>query len=88
MPLDVRGEFPALDSVPRDRMTQLILDAKMSPKDVEIATCRLIWSMDYPAICAALGMDRNAVYDRLKKRIIPHMMQVWTLSGKNEPTLK
>lgn len=76
-------EFPALDGVPAYMMARLILEARLSPKDVQIAASRLIWSMDYADIGAAVGMDRSAVSERLRTAIVSRMMRVWPwISGE------
>ena len=76
-------EFPALDGVPAYMMARLILEARLSPRDVQIAASRLIWSMDYADIGAAVGMDRSAVSERLRASIVPRMMRVWPwISGE------
>lgn len=76
-------EFPALDGVPASMMARLILEARLSPRDVQIAASRLIWAMDYADIGAAVGMDRSAVSERLKTAIVPRMMAVWPwISGE------
>lgn len=73
----VYTEFPALGGVPAYMMARLILEARLSPKDVQIAASRLIWAMDYADIGAAVGMDRSAVSERLRACIVPRMMRVW-----------
>ena len=79
----VYREFPALDGVPAYMMARLIIEARLSPKDVQIAASRLIWSMDYADIGAAVGMDRSAVSERLRASIVPRMMRVWPwISGE------
>ena len=79
----VYREFPALDGVPAYMMARLILEARLSPKDVQIAASRLIWSMGYADIGAAVGMDRSAVSERLRTAIAPRMMRVWPwISGE------
>lgn len=79
----VYTEFPALDGVPAYMMARLILEARLSPRDVQIAASRLIWSMDYADIGAAVGMDRSAVSERLRASIVPRMMRVWPwISGE------
>lgn len=80
---NVYREFPALDGVPAYMMARLILEARLSPNDVQIAASRLIWSMDYADIGAAVGMDRSAVSERLRTAIVPRMMRVWPwISGE------
>ena len=80
---NVYREFPAPDGVPAYMMARLILEARLSPKDVQIAASRLIWSMDYADIGAAVGMDRSAVSERLRTAIVPRMMRVWPwISGE------
>lgn len=88
MPTSVYRELPELDGIPAYMLSRLILEARLAPKDVQIASCRLIWSMDYADIGAAVGMDRNAVAERLKKRIIPRMIQVWPWVGGGIPLAK
>lgn len=88
MPTNVYREFPELDGVPACMMARLIVEARLSPKDVQIASCRLIWGMDYPDIGAAVGMDRSAAAERLKRQIVPRMMQVWPWVSGNVPLAK
>ena len=79
----VYTEFPALGGVPAYMMARLIIEARLSPRDVQIAASRLIWSMDYADIGAAVGMDRSAVSERLRASIVPRMMRVWPwISGE------
>ena len=79
----VYREFPALDGVPAYMMARLILEARLSPRDVQIAASRLIWAMDYADIGAAVGMDRSAASERLRSAIIPRMMGIWPrISGE------
>lgn len=77
MPSNLYTEFPDLDGVPGYMMARLIIEARLSPHDVQIAASRLIWGMDYADIGAAVGMDRSAVSERLKARIVPRMLDVW-----------
>lgn len=77
MPTTVYNEFPELEGVPAYMMARAILEARLPPKDVQIASGRLMWGMDYADIGAAVGMDRNTVAERLKRRIIPRMLSVW-----------
>ena len=80
---NVYREFPALGGVPAYMMARLILEARLSPRDVQIAASRLIWALDYADIGAAVGMDRSAVSERLRASIVPRMMRVWPwISGE------
>ncbi len=54
-------------------MSRLILEARLSPTDVQIAASRLMWGMDYADIGAAVGMDRSAVSKRLRGLIVPRI---------------
>ena len=73
----VYREYSELGGVPAYMIARLILEARLSPRDVQIAASRLIWSMDYTDIGAAVGMDRSSVSERLKTSIVPRMMAVW-----------
>lgn len=59
---NVYREFPALDGVPAYMMARLILEARLSPKDVQIAASRLIWAMDYADIGAAVAENATAAF--------------------------
>lgn len=71
--MPVYDEYPQFDGVPSSIMTYVILEARLSPTDVQIATSRLVWGMDYADIGAAVGMDRSAVSKRLRGQIVPRL---------------
>lgn len=77
MPSNLYTEYPQLDGAPGALMARLILEARLSPRDVQIAASRLIWGMDYADIAVAVHMDRTAVSDRLRQQIVPRLMAVW-----------
>ena len=88
----VYKEIPGLAGVPAYMMARLILESRLSPRDVQIAASRLIWGMDYADIGAAVGMDRSSVSDRLRSSIVPRMLDIWPwisggdiLHGQNAP---
>lgn len=66
-------EYPQFDGISSSVMSRLILEARLSPTDVQIAASRLIWGMDYADIGAAVGMDRSAVSKRLRGQIVPRV---------------
>lgn len=66
-------EYPQFDGVTSSVMSRLIIEARLSPTDVQIAASRLVWGMDYADIGAAVGMDRSAVAKRLRDRIVPRI---------------
>lgn len=66
-------EYPQFDGVTSSVMSRLIIEARLSPTDVQIAASRLVWSMDYADIGAAVGMDRSAVSKRLRGQIVPRI---------------
>lgn len=70
-------EHRQLDGIPGYMVARLILEARLSPRDVQIAASRLVWGMDYADISAAVNMDRSAVSERLRKQIVPRMLAVW-----------
>ena len=78
-------EFPQFDGVNSSTMCRLILEARMSPTDVQIAASRLVWGMDYPDIAAALGRDRSGVSERLREVIVPRIEMVMFPSDKGDP---
>lgn len=88
MPTNVYKEFPQLQHVPGYMMARLILEARLAPKDVQIASARLVWSMDYQDIAAAVGMDRSAVSERLRTQIVPRLLDVWPWVGGDMPCAK
>lgn len=66
-------EYPQFDGLSSSVMSRLIIEARLSPTDVHIAACRLVWSMEYADIAAAVGMDRSAVSKRLRNQIVPRI---------------
>lgn len=66
-------EFPQFDGISASVMSRLIVEARLSPPDVQIAASRLVWGMDYADIGAAVGMDRSAVSKRLRGQIVPRI---------------
>lgn len=66
-------EYPQFDGITSSVMSRLIIEARLSPTDVQIAASRLVWSMDYADIGAAVGMDRSAVSKRLRGQIVPRI---------------
>ena len=78
-------EFPQFDGVNSSTMCRLILEARLSPTDVQIAASRLVWGMDYPDIAAALGRDRSGVSERLREVIVPRIEMVMFPSDKGDP---
>ena len=64
-------EFPQFDGISSSTMCRLILEARLSPSDVQIAASRLVWGMDYPDIAAMSGRDRSGVAERLRGTIVP-----------------
>ena len=78
-------EFPQFDGVNLSTMCRLILEARLSPTDVQIAASRLVWGMDYPDIAAALGRDRSGVSERLREVIVPRIEMVMFPSDKGDP---
>lgn len=88
MPTNVYREFPTLKDVPGYMMARLILEARLSPKDVQIATARLMWGMEYQDIGAAVGMHRNAVSERMREVIAPRLSEIWPwISGERAARL-
>lgn len=78
-------EFPQFDGVNSSTMCRLILEARLSPTDVQIAASRLVWGMDYPDIAAAIGRDRSGVSERLREVIVPRIEMVMFPSDKGDP---
>ena len=78
-------EFPQFDGVNSSTMCRLILEARLSPTDVQIAASRLVWGMDYPDIAAAIGRDRSGVSERLREIIVPRIEMVMFPSDKGDP---
>lgn len=66
-------EYPQFDGISSSCMSRLIIEARLSPIDVQIAASRLVWSMDYADIGAAVGMDRSGVSKRLREKIVPRI---------------
>lgn len=78
-------EFPQFDGVNSSTMCRLIMEARLSPTDVQIAASRLVWGIDYPDIAAALGRDRSGVSERLREIIVPRIEMVMFPSDKGDP---
>lgn len=66
-------EYPQFDGLSSSVMSRLIIEARLSPTDVQIAASRLVWGMDYADIGAAVGMDRSGVSKRLRDKIVPRI---------------
>lgn len=66
-------EYPQFDGISSSCMSRLIIEARLSPIDVQIAASRLVWGMDYADIGAAVGMDRSGVSRRLRDKIVPRI---------------
>ena len=77
-------EFPQFDGVNSSTMCRLILEARLSPTDVQIAASRLVWGMDYPDIAAAIWRYRSGVSERLREIIVPRIEMVMFPSDKGD----
>ncbi len=73
MPTTLYGEYPQFVGLTGGELARAILEARLSPTDVQISTSRLIWGMEYADIGAAVGMDRSAVAKRLLGQIVPRL---------------
>lgn len=74
--MNLYDEYPQFDGVSASCMSRLILEARLSPTDVQIAASRLVWGMEYADIGAAVGMDRSGVSRRLRDKIVPRIALV------------
>lgn len=75
--------FPQFDGISSSTMCRLILEARLSPSDVQIAASRLVWGMDYPDIAAMSGRDRSGVAERLRGTIVPRIELVMYPADKD-----
>ena len=66
-------EYPQFDGLSSSEMLRLIIEARLSRTDIQIAASRLVWGMEYADIGAAVGMDRSAVSKRLRGQIVPRI---------------
>ena len=66
-------EYPQFDGLSSSEILQLIIEARLSRTDIQIAASRLVWGMEYADIGAAVGMDRSAVSKRLRGQIVPRI---------------
>lgn len=80
--MSLYGEYPQFNGVSSSAMSRLIIEARLAPTDVQIATSRLVWGMDYADIGAAVGMDRSAVSKRLRGLIVPRIELILQEYGK------
>lgn len=71
--MSLYDEYPQFDGISSSCMSRLIIEARLSPTDVQIAASRLVWGMDYADISAAVGMDRSGVSKRLREKIVPRV---------------
>ncbi len=69
-------EYPQFDGLSSSEMSRLIIEARLSRTDVQIAASRLVWGMEYADIGAAVGMDRSAVSKRLHGQIVPRIEKI------------
>ena len=53
----------------------MILRARLSPDDAQIAIGRLVWRMCWVDIADAVHMDRTTAMRRMKNIIIPRLTQ-------------
>ena len=56
----------------------MILRARLSPDDAQIAIGRLVWRMCWVDIADAVHMDRTTAMRRLRKIIIPRLIKAET----------
>ena len=66
-------EYPQFNGLSSSEMLHLIIEARLSRTDIQIAASRLVWGMEYADIGAAVGMDRSAVSKRLRGQIVPRI---------------
>lgn len=66
-------EYPQFDGLSSSEILHLIIEARLSRTDIQIAASRLVWGMEYADIGAAVGMDRSAVSKRLRGQIVPRI---------------
>lgn len=66
-------EYPQFDGLSSSEMLHLIIEARLSRTDIQIAASSLVWGMEYADIGAAVGMDRSAVSKRLRGQIVPRI---------------
>lgn len=76
------GEFPQFDGITSSVMSRLIIEARLSPTDIQIAASRLVWGMEYADVGAAVGMDRSGVSKRLREKIVPRIILVMQESDR------
>lgn len=69
-------EYPQFDGLSSSEMLRLIIEARLSRTDIQIAASRLVWGMEYADIGAAVGMDRSAVSKRLRGQIVPRIEKI------------
>ena len=48
-------EYPQFDGLSSSEMLRLIIEARLSRTDIQIAASRLVWGMEYADIGAAVG---------------------------------
>ena len=66
-------EYPQFDGLSSSEILHLIIEARLSRTDIQIAASRLVWGMEYADIGATVGMDRSAVSKRLCGQIVPRI---------------
>lgn len=77
-------EYPQFDSLSSSEMLRLIIEARLSRTDIQIAASRLVWGMEYADIGAAVGMDRSAVSKRLRGQIVPRIELVMSYDTEHK----
>ena len=53
----------------------MILRARLSPDDAQIAIGRLVWRMCWVDIASAVHMDRTTAMRRMKNVIVPRLLR-------------
>ncbi len=82
--MNMYDEYPQFDGLPSSEMSRLIIEARLSRTDVQIAASRLVWGMEYADIGAVVGMDRSAVSKRLRGQIVPRIELVTPYDTKHK----
>lgn len=79
MPYD---EFPQFAGYGTKEMICIIEEARLSQTDREIARGRLVDRRDYADIAAQLNRDRSGVSKRLRRIIIPYLVDYISRHGR------
>lgn len=69
-------EYPELQQLTASQIESLLSVSRLSALDREMAVQRLVWRMPYIDIAVAHNYDRSTVAKRMRRIIVPALIQI------------